>query len=48
MESPLDLGDYFEELTQEIAKIKVAIQHIYREGNIMSDYLANLAVNSIV
>ncbi|WMV08973.1 hypothetical protein MTR67_002358 [Solanum verrucosum] len=43
---PWELVDYFDELKREMTKIEVTIQHIYREGNKLADYLVNLAINA--
>ncbi|KAH0781476.1 hypothetical protein KY290_001074 [Solanum tuberosum] len=43
---PWELADYFDDLKREMTKIEVTIQHIYREGNKLADYLANLAINA--
>ncbi|KAH0706213.1 hypothetical protein KY289_011289 [Solanum tuberosum] len=41
-----ELADYFDELKREMTKIEVTIQHIYREGSKLADYLANLTINA--
>ncbi|KAH0756909.1 hypothetical protein KY290_020402 [Solanum tuberosum] len=44
---PWVIAEEFDELKQEMTKLEVKTQHIYREGNKLADYLANLAINSI-
>ncbi|KAH0761373.1 hypothetical protein KY290_017446 [Solanum tuberosum] len=37
---PWELQEYYDELQQALVEIAVTVQHIFREGNKMVDYMA--------
>ncbi|KAH0709462.1 hypothetical protein KY284_010889 [Solanum tuberosum] len=43
---PWVIVEEFDELKQEMTTLELKTQHMYREGNKLADYLANLAINS--
>lgn len=40
-----EIAEILEDIIREVKQQQVTIRHIYREGNQMADYLANLAIN---
>lgn len=40
---PWEVADMVEEIQQQIHKQHIHIQHIFREGNQLANYIANLA-----
>ncbi|KAK4706221.1 hypothetical protein R3W88_034223 [Solanum pinnatisectum] len=43
---PWELAEDYDGLQQTLKKIEVTIHHIFREGNKLADYMANLAIDS--
>ncbi|KAH0706391.1 hypothetical protein KY285_010891 [Solanum tuberosum] len=43
---PWELAEQYDELQQALMKIEAIIQHTFREGNKMADYMANLAIDN--
>ncbi|WMV59161.1 hypothetical protein MTR67_052546 [Solanum verrucosum] len=41
-----ELAEQYDELQQALMKIEAIIQHTFREGNKMADYMANLAIDN--